>query len=103
MNKIKKIIKCVLNPQFFNSYINFVSPLFELEPLLNKIDNDLQTKFNLDPTQYEMTGLAVLYNNMLQSLFKKNALKQAMNFDVKQILPRYEKLYEKCIGDYLSK
>ena len=39
MNKVKKIIKCVLNPQFFNSYINFVSPLFELEPLLNKIDN----------------------------------------------------------------
>ena len=39
MNKVKKIIKCVLNPQFFNSYINFVSPLFELEPLLNKIGN----------------------------------------------------------------
>jgi FkbM family methyltransferase len=39
MNKIKKVIKCVLNPQFFNSYINFVSPLFELEPLLNKVDN----------------------------------------------------------------
>ena len=39
MNKIKKIIKCVLNPQFFNSYINFVSPLFELEPLLNKVGN----------------------------------------------------------------
>ena len=39
MNKIKKVIKCVLNPQFFNSYINFVSPLFELEPLLNKVGN----------------------------------------------------------------
>ena len=38
--------------------------------LLSMIDNDLQNKFNLDPTQYEMTGLAVLYNNMLQSLFK---------------------------------
>ena len=37
---------------------------------LSMIDNDLQNKFNLDPTQYEMTGLAVLYNNMLQSLFK---------------------------------
>jgi predicted RND superfamily exporter protein len=34
------------------------------------IDNKLQTEFNLDPSQYEMTGLAVLYNNMLQSLFK---------------------------------
>ena len=38
--------------------------------LLSMIDNDLQNKFNLDSTQYEMTGLAVLYNNMLQSLFK---------------------------------
>jgi hypothetical protein len=26
-----------------------------------------------------------------------------MKFDVKQILPRYEKIYEKCIDDYLSK
>ena len=38
--------------------------------LLKMIDNKLQTEFNLDPSQYEMTGLAVLYNNMLQSLFK---------------------------------
>ena len=37
--------------------------------LLSKIDNDLQNKFNLDSDQYEITGLAVLYNNMLQSLF----------------------------------
>lgn len=39
MNKIKKIIKCFIYPQFFKSYINFVCPLFELVPLLNKIDN----------------------------------------------------------------
>ena len=38
--------------------------------LLNKINNDLQNNFNLKPSQYEITGLAVLYNNMLQSLFK---------------------------------
>ena len=38
--------------------------------LLKKINNDLQNKFNLDPSQFEITGLAVLYNNMLQSLFK---------------------------------
>ena len=37
--------------------------------LLKKIDSDLQNKFNLDKSQYEITGLAVLYNNMLQSLF----------------------------------
>tara|TARA_X000000950_G_C13901158_1_gene654963 strand:- start:255 stop:1391 length:1137 start_codon:yes stop_codon:yes gene_type:complete len=37
------------------------------------------------------------------SLFKENALKQAMKYDVKQILPKYEKIYEKCVNDYLSK
>ena len=38
--------------------------------LLKKIDYDLQNSFNLEPAQYEITGLAVLYNNMLQSLFQ---------------------------------
>ena len=38
--------------------------------LLEKINYDLQNEFNLKPDQYEITGLAVLYNNMLQSLFQ---------------------------------
>ena len=38
--------------------------------LLKKINHDLQNRFNLKPDQYEITGLAVLYNNMLQSLFQ---------------------------------
>jgi hypothetical protein len=37
--------------------------------LLKKIHFDLENKFNLDPDQFKVTGLAVLYNNMLQSLF----------------------------------
>jgi predicted RND superfamily exporter protein len=38
--------------------------------LLEKINNDLVTKFNLSEDRFEITGLAVLYNNMLQSLFQ---------------------------------
>jgi predicted RND superfamily exporter protein len=38
--------------------------------LLEKINNDLITKFNLSKDRFEITGLAVLYNNMLQSLFQ---------------------------------
>ena len=38
--------------------------------LLNKINFDLQEKFNLKKSEFEITGLAVLYNNMLQSLFQ---------------------------------
>ena len=37
---------------------------------MEKINFDLQNEFNLKPDQYEITGLAVLYNNMLQSLFQ---------------------------------
>ena len=37
--------------------------------LLEKINFDLVNKFDLDEEQFQVTGLAVLYNNMLQSLF----------------------------------
>jgi predicted RND superfamily exporter protein len=37
--------------------------------LLKKINYDLVNKFNLEKDQFQVTGLAVLYNNMLQSLF----------------------------------
>ena len=40
------------------------------DELLEKINNDLITKFNLSEDRFEITGLAVLYNNMLQSLFQ---------------------------------
>ena len=39
MIKIKKIFNCLSNPSFYKSYINGVSPLFEISPLLKKIDN----------------------------------------------------------------
>ena len=38
--------------------------------LLERINNDLITKFNISEDRFEITGLAVLYNNMLQSLFQ---------------------------------
>lgn len=37
--------------------------------LLSSIEKDLKNKFDLDVDQFRLTGLAVLYNNMLQSLF----------------------------------
>tara|TARA_Y100000816_G_scaffold292535_1_gene288436 strand:+ start:5589 stop:8096 length:2508 start_codon:yes stop_codon:yes gene_type:complete len=37
--------------------------------LLNEISETLVSKHGLDPEQFRLTGLAVLYNNMLQSLF----------------------------------
>ena len=37
--------------------------------LLSEITRKLESDFNLDKDQFRLTGLAVLYNNMLQSLF----------------------------------
>ena len=38
--------------------------------LLNKIKQDLSNKFDLEPEQIKFSGMLVLYNNMLQSLFQ---------------------------------
>ena len=35
----------------------------------NVIEKDLKKEFKLEEDQFRLTGLAVLYNNMLQSLF----------------------------------
>ena len=56
-----------------------------------------------DVKEMSSNAIEILSNEDKLLLFKENALKQAMKFDVKQILPRYEKIYEKCIDDYLSK
>jgi predicted RND superfamily exporter protein len=50
--------------------VNESSTNLNRNDLLQKINYDLQNKFNLKEDQYELTGLAVLYNNMLQSLFQ---------------------------------
>jgi predicted RND superfamily exporter protein len=50
--------------------------------LLEKIENDLVNKFNLSEDQFEITGLAVLYNNMLQSLFTSQIGSLALVFAV---------------------
>ena len=54
---------------------------------------------------YQMTknALKLLSNEALLKSFKSNAYKQAMKFDIELILPEYEKLYEQCVEDYLSK
>jgi predicted RND superfamily exporter protein len=42
--------------------------------LLNKISSDLESRFELERDDYEITGLLVLYNNMLQSLFRSQIM-----------------------------
>ncbi|MEM7234126.1 MAG: MMPL family transporter, partial [Planctomycetota bacterium] len=40
------------------------------DDLLRRIRRDLGEKIGLEPTEYRLSGLMVLYNNMLQSLFR---------------------------------
>lgn len=44
------------------------------QKLLNKIRSDLSEKFGLEKDQINLTGMVVLYNNMLQSLFQSQIM-----------------------------
>src|SRR5690606_32193256 len=45
-------------------------PDLRRKELLEKIERDLGAKLELAADEYEVTGLLVLYNNVLQSLFR---------------------------------
>ena len=42
--------------------------------LINKIRNDLNTKLGIDKEEFKLAGLLILFNNLLQSLFKSQIL-----------------------------
>ena len=42
--------------------------------LINKINLDLNTKLNLNKDEYQLAGVLILFNNLLQSLFKSQIL-----------------------------
>ena len=46
----------------------------ERKELLTRIEKELQTKIGLDKEEFEVSGLLVLYNNVLQSLFTSQIL-----------------------------
>jgi predicted RND superfamily exporter protein len=42
--------------------------------LIKKIDNDLKNKFKLKESEFQLAGVLILFNNLLQSLFKSQIL-----------------------------
>ena len=42
--------------------------------LINKINSELQTKLGLERNEYKLAGVLILFNNLLQSLFKSQIL-----------------------------
>lgn len=63
-----------------NNQVRYALRIRETDPglmrneLLGRIRDGLVTTFNLDPSQVQLTGMLVLYNNMLQSLFESQIL-----------------------------
>lgn len=49
-------------------------PNLKRDELIKRIKHDLVDTFKLEPQQVKLTGMLVLYNNMLQSLFKSQIL-----------------------------
>ncbi len=66
--------------------IRFAIRVFESDPglqrseLLDKIRTSLVRDFDLEPDQVQLTGMLVLYNNMLQSLFQSQILTLSVVF-----------------------
>ena len=42
--------------------------------MLNKINTELNTKLGFESNEYRLTGVLILFNNLLQSLFKSQIL-----------------------------
>ena len=42
--------------------------------LIDKINNELNTKLGLEKNEYKLAGVLILFNNLLQSLFKSQIL-----------------------------
>ena len=42
--------------------------------LITKINNELNTKLGLEKNEYKLSGVLILFNNLLQSLFKSQIL-----------------------------
>ena len=62
------------NQLLFSIRVFESDPDLKREVLLNKIQDHLTNELELDPQQVHVTGMLVLYNNMLKSLFRSQIL-----------------------------
>jgi len=90
-NKLPENIKnTVVSPYLAEdgNQIRFSIRVFESDhslkraELLNRIKHDLSTNFDISPEQIQVTGMLVLYNNMLQSLFNSQIMTLGVVFFV---------------------
>ena len=78
----EKYRKIVLNPYVsvednearFSILVRDSEPSLRRNELLKKINRELNTELKLPPERFQVSGLLVLYNNMLQSLFNSQIM-----------------------------
>jgi len=87
LNIMYKRVPAAIRAQLIDPYVSIANDearisvrIFDSMPdlrrkeLLEQIDRDLREKFGLESHEYEITGLMVLYNNYLQSLFRSQIM-----------------------------
>lgn len=87
MNIANQRLPALVKSQIIDPYVSFprnqarittriidTSDGLERKELLARIEKELQTKIGLDEEEFEVSGLLVLYNNVLQSLFTSQIL-----------------------------
>ena len=71
---LKPYVSVEHNEVRFSIRILDSEPSLRRNELLQRINNDLEEKLGLPPERFQVTGIMVLYNNMLQSLFSSQIL-----------------------------
>ncbi|CAH0992419.1 hypothetical protein SIN8267_02539 [Sinobacterium norvegicum] len=78
------LIAPYLSEQYHQARISLrvkeTSETLQRDELLKKIHSDIVNQFELQPEQVHLTGMLVLYNNMLQSLYRSQILTLAVVF-----------------------
>ena len=74
VNLISPFVSIYDNELRISTRIIDTQPDLKRKDLLDRIDTDLRERFKLKPEEYQITGLLVLYNNVLQSLYKSQIL-----------------------------
>lgn len=75
---MEPIVKPYISDNYQEVHISFrvreTDANLQRQALIDQIKTDLEGKFHLQPEEYQLSGMLVLYNNMLQSLFKSQIL-----------------------------
>tara|TARA_Y100000389_G_scaffold199224_1_gene237197 strand:+ start:7797 stop:8507 length:711 start_codon:yes stop_codon:yes gene_type:complete len=95
MNIIKKIIKCISNPQYIKSYLHMVCPLFEVNEIFKIIKkNDVLIDIGSNKGQF-----SVLFNNYFPNSIIHSFEPQKSALEIqKKILNKNIIYYNYCLG-----